>query len=287
MKRYIFILFVLILFLNSCNKSKAWDIDWMFQTRDLTVSEIEENFKIRLTDRQVVGLQEGFTYKISNNEFDFIYFLYFQNGRLNRIRADIVPLNMTQQECNLELRRQITRILRIPAYTNDLPELGIEMDIENLLFNAVRLNVYYRNIAFPQTIFGKWDFRYDEKTKEHISNNIIPMINLSGFYGQSDTAVFIENMVELVNNNSIWEINDRHILINGYEFEYDVKEHEIIIFARAFIGSENFELAKFNYQIERNNIIKINWDGEIWKQSFGIFNIIDDTILYLIGNKIE
>jgi len=299
MKKYLISFFILLIFpfsIVSCQNNNEWEnIDFLFNMRFLTVDELKSRIRFQLHDNWCVDDREGWTYTFSNNDFDYEYRFRFNRNRLDNIETIIKPVSISPQEYNLRLRQHIARKFGISVYSNNIIEHGLELKVENLIINGLRFEITFRNRPFSSALFGRWEFNYDDITQEYIRNNITPNINLSGYIWPTNWSILIETML---NNTQIWEISNEKIIINNIEYYYDVSENEITLFSWS-----NIELTKFNYELRRNRIINILWNGNIFWEHIErdrmVFvvgqeepiieteNIRNRTILNIIGNKIE
>jgi hypothetical protein len=283
MKKYLIFVFLIIILFSSCNKNKEWeDIDWLFNIRFITVDELKSQIKLNFVTNWNVGNKEGWTYNYSNNEFDYEYRFNFTNNKLEDIETIIKPINISQQEYNLKLRKYIAKKFKLASFTGTLPEQGFEFGIENLLINGVRFEIYFRNRQLSSSLFGKWEFKFDNKIISDVNDKIV----IKHGYSINRDAL-LEN---IKNYKQIWEINSNHIIINDNKFEYDLVDNDIVFYS-IWIGYGGdrieSEITRKKYTIEKNNTIIID---VLFKELFRIDDSLifnDDFTMYLIGNKIE
>jgi len=283
MKKYLLTLFIFITLFSSCTqKNEFKDIDWLFNTRFFTIDELKSQINLNFVTNWNVGNNEGWTYNYSNNEFDYEYRFNFTNNKLKNIETIIKPINISPQKYNLKLRKYITKKFKLSSFTGILPEQGLEFKIENLLINGLRFEIYFRNRQFPPSLFGKWEFRYDNKTISDINDGIV----LKPGYSM-DRDKFLE---ESKNIKIVWEINDQYINIIDNKYEYDLVDNEIIFYYSGDIIET--EVGRRKYTIEKNNTMKVflkvseyigTDDGDALIDGDDLFS----TSIYLVGNKIE
>jgi len=278
MKKIIVVFLIIILF-SSCNKNKEWeDIDWLFNMRFLTVDELKSKINLNFVTNWNVGNQEGWTYNYSNNKFDYEYRFRFTNNKLKDIETIIKPINISPQEYNLKLRKYIAKKFKLSSFTGILPEQGFEFEIENLLINGLRFEIYFRNRQFSPSLFGKWEFLFDNKIISYVNDKIVPKL---------DFSIDKEVLLEYINNyKSIWEIDDQYIIIDDNKYEYDLIDNEIVLYSIWIDYSGHrmeTERSRKKYTVEKNNSIKVLIDLSI---NGNLINN-DDYNIYLIGNKTE
>jgi len=304
MKKCILLLFVFQFLIVSCVKSNEFeDIDWLYDMRFLTVDELKSKINLNFVTNWSVGDQEGWTYNFSNNDFDYEYRFRFTRNRLNNIETIITPVNISPQELNQKLRQHIARKFNLQSFSNIIPEHGLELKVENLLINGMRFEITFRNRQFPPALFGKWEFNFEEKTNEHIKNNIAPHFDFSRYWFISHEVGLIMQYLDSLDTSHIWEINGTNVIFNSpnysVEYQYDINQNEITLFSH-----NGIKITKFNYEVNRNNRIRLFGNGELFwerinleRESEAIWvggtnfepieEIRDETILNIIGNKIE
>ena len=157
--KYIFLSLNIILYImigiNACSRDeirKPWDIDWIFEARDLSVDEIESIigddliFSSRQYSRYTYDEYNYYNYKKILEKIDYLFNFTFKNNKLIFIGIEIFPLDRTPQQYNLELRQHITWLLNLGSFQNIISDRGIEFEIEYLEMNGINFSISFFEI---------------------------------------------------------------------------------------------------------------------------------------------